>query len=188
MMSNANFYKVFATFLLVTAFAICGYLLLRGKEITMPSLSRPSPGTRLLMGMDGFRITRSENGQVSWRMNATSADLYENKEARLHDIKVVFKGPDNREATMFGDAGTMDTSSGHASLRRVTRDVRIITNDGYLLTTNSLLWEAGERVVRTADPFKLLGSEIYLEGVGISANVDMRTIMVRSNVKAVLQE
>jgi hypothetical protein len=89
---------------------------------------------------------------------------------------------------MFGDVGTMDTSNGHASLRRVTRDVRIVTNDGYLLTTNSLFWEAGERVVRTADPFKLLGSEIYLEGVGISANVDMRTIMVRSNVKAVLQE
>jgi len=154
----------------------------------MPSLSRPSPGARLLMSMDGFRITQSENGRISWRMNAMSADLFENKEARLRDIKIVLMSPDNREATMFGDAGTMDTASGHAALRRVTRDVRIITNDGYLLTTNSIFWKAGDRIVWTADPFKLLGSEIYLEGVGISANVDMRTIMVRSNVKAVLQE
>jgi len=188
MMFNRNFYKVFATLLLVAAFVICGYLLLRGRDITMPSLSRPSPGPRLLMSMDGFSIIQSENGEASWRMNSRSADLYENKEAQLKDIKIVFTGPESRETTMFGDAGTMDTSSGHASLRRVTRDVRIVTNDGYLLTTNSLFWEAGERVVRTADPFKLLGSEIYLEGVGISANVDMRTIMVRSNVKAVLQE
>lgn len=187
-MFKGNFYKVTATLLLIAAFVVCGYVLLRGRDLTMPSLSRPSPGARMLISMDGFRITQSENGRVSWRLKAKSADMYESKEVRLNDLHIEFKSPDNREATMFGDAGTMDTSSGQASLRRVTRDVRIVTNDGYLLTTNSLFWKAGERVVWTADPFKLLGSEIYLEGVGISANVDMRTIMVRSNVKSVLQE
>jgi len=34
----------------------------------------------------------------------------------------------------------------------------------------------------------LLGSEIYLEGVGMTANVDMRTIVVKNNVKSILQE
>ena len=63
-----------------------------------------------------------------------------------------------------------------------------MTSDGYLLTTNSLNWNAGERVVRTTDPFKLLGREIYLEGRGISAKVDDNTIEVDNNVKAVLQE
>jgi hypothetical protein len=121
-------------------------------------------------------------------MDARNADLYENKEARLQDIKIVFKSPENREATILGETGTMETSSGNASLRRVTREVRVITSDGYLLTTDSLFWKAGERVVRTADPFKLLGSEIYLEGTGLSANVDMRTIVVRNDVKAVLQD
>ena len=82
----------------------------------------------------------------------------------------------------------MDTGSGNASIRRDTQEVRIVTSDGYLLTTNSLFWKAGERQVWTSDPFKLLGSEIYLEGVGITANVDMRTIVVKNNVKAVLQE
>jgi hypothetical protein len=42
--------------------------------------------------------------------------------------------------------------------------------------------------VRTADPFKLLGREIYLEGRGISAKVDDNRIEVDNNVKAVLQE
>ncbi len=140
------------------------------------------------MSMDGFRFTQSENGRVSWRMNARSADLYENKEAQLKDIKIVFTSPENKEATILGETGTMDTSNGNSSLRRVTREVRVITSDGYLLTTDSLFWKAGERVVLTADPFRLLGSEIYLEGVGMSANVDMRTIMVKNNVKAVLQE
>ena len=188
MMFNGTFYKVTTTLLLVTAFILCGYLLFRGRTITMPPLSRPSPGPRLLMSMDGFRITQSENGQVSSRLNAISADLFENKEAQLKDITIVFQGAENGESKMFGDDGTMDTSNGNASLRRVTRDVRIVTNDGYLLTTNALFWKAGERVVWTADPFKLLGSEIYLEGAGITANVDLHTIMVKSNVKAVLQK
>jgi hypothetical protein len=82
----------------------------------------------------------------------------------------------------------VDTVTGDASISRISREVRLVTSDGYLLTTNSLFWKAGERLVRTPDPFKLLGSEIYLEGKGLSADLDMRTIVVNSNVKAVLQE
>jgi hypothetical protein len=56
------------------------------------------------------------------------------------------------------------------------------------MTTNSLFWKAKERVIGTEEPFKVLGREIYLEGKGFSADVDMRKILVNSNVKAVLQE
>lgn len=188
MISSVNFYKVTAAVLFISAFAYGSYLLMRGTDITMPALFHPAPGPRLIMSMDGFRFTQSENGRVSWRMNARSADIYDNKEAQLQDIKVVFKNTENKESTILGETGTMDTVSGNASIRRVTREVRVITSDGYLLTSDSLFWKAGERVVWTADPFKLLGSEIYLEGTGISANVDMRTIMVKNDVKAVLQE
>jgi LPS export ABC transporter protein LptC len=185
---GVNFVKVIAAVLVIVAIAFGSYLLMRGTDITMPSLFHPVPGARLVMSMDGFRFTQSENGRVSWRMDARNADLYENKEAQLQDIKIVFKSPENKESTILGETGTMDTTSGNASIRRVTREVRVITSDGYLLTTDSLYWKSGERVVWTADPFKLLGSEIYLEGTGISANVDMRTIMVKNDVKAVLQE
>ncbi len=182
-----KFYKVTAV-VLVAAVIVGSYLLMRGTNITIPSLFHPAPGPRLIMSMDGFRFTQSENGKISWRMHARSADLLENKEAQLQDIKIVFTSPENKESTILGETGTMDTTSGNASIRRVTREVRVITSDGYLLTTDSLFWKAGERVVWTADPFKLLGSEIYLEGIGMSANVDMRTITVKNDVKAVLQE
>jgi LPS export ABC transporter protein LptC len=187
-MFSVHFYKVIAAVLIITAIALGSYLLLRGADITIPSLFPPASGARLIMSMDGFRFTQSENGRVSWRMDADRADLYENKEAQLKDIKIVFKGPKKKDATVLGETGTMDTTNGNASIRRVTREVRVVTSDGYLLTTNSLFWKAGERVVWTADPFKLLGSEIYLEGVGVSANVDVGTIKVKDNVKAVLQE
>jgi LPS export ABC transporter protein LptC len=188
-MMNAYTYKVSAAVLIITALAFASYFLLRRADIAMPSFFRPSSGARLIMSMDGFRLTRSENGMVSWRMNAKSADLYENKKAKLRDINILYADPaQSRETTIRGEAGTMDTSTGNSSINRITREVRVVTSDGYLLTTDSLFWKAGERVISTDDPFKLLGKEIYLEGVGISANVDLRTIMVKNNVKAVLQE
>jgi LPS export ABC transporter protein LptC len=189
-MITANFIKVLTALLFIAAFAFGSYLLMlmRGTNIIIPSLFHPASGPRLIMSMDGFRFTQSENGRVSWRMDARSADIYDNKIAQLQDIKIVFKSPESKEATILGDAGTMETTNGNASLRRVDREVRVITGDGYLLTSDSLFWKAAERIVWTADPFKLLGSEIYLEGTGISANVDMREIMVKNDVKAVLQE
>ncbi len=157
-------------------------------SMSMPSLFQRAPGPRLIMSMEGFRFTRSENGNVSWRMQAGNADLYDSKEAQLKDLEITFIAPDKREATLLGETGTLDTTTGDASIRHGIRDVRIVTGDGYLLTTSSLFWRAGERLVRTADPFKLLGREIYLEGKGFSADVDLRKLVVNSNVKAVLQE
>lgn len=180
--------KVLSVFLVLFAIFYGGYRWLRGTDMTMPSLFRPATGPRLIMSMEGFRFTQSEKGRISWRMYARKADLYESKEARLKDLEITFFSPDNREGTLIGDAGTMDTSTGNASVRRVSRDVRVVTSDGYLLTTNSLFWNAEERLVRTPDPFKLLGSEIYLEGKGLSADMDTNTIVVDNNVKAVLQE
>jgi LPS export ABC transporter protein LptC len=187
-MSMVNVYKMGAVALVLTVVAFASYLFLRKADIAMPSFFYPVSGPRLIMTMDGFRVTRSENGMVSWRMNARSADLYENKEAKLKDITIIYSSPENKEAKILGEAGTMNTSNGNSSLRRVTREVRVVTSDGYLLTTDSLFWKAGERVVWTDDPFKLLGKEIYLEGVGISANVDLQTFLVKNDVKAVLQE
>ncbi len=180
------FKAVSAVLILVAAYGV--YHLLRGREIALPSLFLPAPGARLVLSMDGFKSAQSENGRVSWSMNSRRADLYEDKEAKLLDVEIIFKNPGKGDAVLIGETGIMNTVSGNATIRGDSREVRIVTSDGYLLTTTSLNWNAGERVVRTADPFKLLGREIYLEGRGISAKVDVNTIVVDNNVKAVLQE
>ena len=185
---NWQILKALSVFLVLFAIFYGGYRWLRGTDMTMPSLFRPAPGARRVMSMEGFRFAQSENGRISWRMYARKADLYESKEARLKDLEITFFAPDKREGTLIGDTGTMDTATGNASVSRVSREVRVVTSDGYLLTTNALFWKAGKRLVRTPDPFKLLGREIYLEGKGLSADIDMHTIVVDSNVKAVLQE
>jgi hypothetical protein len=183
---NRVFKAISAVLILVAAYG--GFHLFRGREIALPTLFQPAPGVRLVLSMDGFKSVQSEKGRVSWSMSSLKADLYENKEAKLQDVEIVFKNPGRGDGVLIGETGIMNTVSGNATIRGESREVRIVTSDGYLLTTNALNWNAGERVVRTADPFKLLGREIYLEGRGISAMVDDNTIVVENNVKAVLQE
>jgi LPS export ABC transporter protein LptC len=185
---NGKRLKALSAVLVLAAILYGGHVLLDRADMSMPSLFRPSAKSRLFMSMQGFRFAQSEQGRVVWRMQAGSADLYESKEAQLTDLEITFTAPDSREAALIGETGTMDTVTGNAAIRGLSRDVRIVTSEGYLLTTSSLFWNAGQRLVNTPDAFKLLGKEIYLEGKGLSANVDMRTIVVKGNVKAVLQE
>jgi LPS export ABC transporter protein LptC len=164
------------------------YRVLRNTDFSIPALLRPPQGKRLMVSMEGFRMVQTEDGRAAWTVTSNSADLFESQEAILRDVEVLFNDPDGRTAALIGETGTLDLRTGNASVRRGARDVKVVTSDGYLLTTDSLFWRSADRVVRTADPFKVLGKEIYIEGTGMTADVDLENVVVNSNVKAVLQE
>ncbi len=164
------------------------YLRLRDVDIAMPALFTPSAGKRVVISMEGFRLVETERDRVAWSVQARQADLLDSKEAQLREVEAVFNNPDGRTAALIGETGAIDTASGNASIRRGAREVRIVTSDGYLMTTDSLSWNARNREVRTNDPFKVLGREIYMEGKGMTADVDLRELAVDDNVKAILQE
>jgi len=188
MQVNKGILKTVAALLILGAIFYGLFRFIHDADLAMPALLQPSSGKRLVMSMEGFRFIQVEDGRVMWRLHARNADLYESKEAQLKDIEIAFIGQDRREVTLLGETGTLDTVSGDASIHRGSREVRIVTTDGYLLTTDSLVWRAGERVVLVPGLFKLLGRELYLEGRRLSANTDMRKLEVHENVKAVLQE
>ena len=164
------------------------YWFLSTADFTTPLALRAAGGKRVLISMGGFRMVQSEDGKPGWHLLARTADLFESKDAQLRDVEIVFDHPDGRTAALIGENATLDTGTGNASVRRGSREVRIVTSDGYLMTTDALSWKADERVIRTKDAFKVLGKEIYIEGVGMSADVGMRKVVVDSDVKAVLQE
>jgi LPS export ABC transporter protein LptC len=186
--SFIRLFSILALFCVLAAALYGSYRLLREADFSVPALFKPAPGKRLLISMEGFRFAQTEGGRVSWRVRSFRTELFENREARLKDVELQFLEPDGRTVVLIGETGVMDTVQGNATIRRGAREVRIVTSEGYLMTTNSLFWRARDRVVATPDPFKVLGKEIYLEGKGFSADVDMRKMVVESNVKAVLQE
>jgi LPS export ABC transporter protein LptC len=164
------------------------YRLLRDTNLAVPSLFRPVQAKRVLIDMDGYRMVQTENGRTAWSITARTAELFDTRDAVLRDLEIVLYYPDGRTAALLADEGSMNTVSGDASVQRGAREVRIVTSDGYLMTTDFLLWKAVNRVVRTTSSFRVLGKEIFLEGVGMTANADLRKVVVEKNVKAILQE
>ncbi len=180
--------KALGTLLILALLTYSAYLVLRETDTPLPESTREAPGARMLLSMQGFRFVQSGDGKVSWRVQSERADLFESKQVRMQGIELAFTSPDNREAVLRGEHGDMDLATGSGSVRRGERDVRVVTSDGYLLTTSALMWRARDRVVKSIDPFKLLGKEIYVEGRQFAANADMRKIVVTGDVKAILQE
>ncbi len=183
-----RFFYVFSILASLGALLFLSYQGLRNANMALPALFPSSAGKRVVISMEGFRLVETEQGRVAWTVQASHADLLESKEAQLREVEAVFTKPDGRTAALIGELGTLDTVSGNATIRRGAREVRIVTSDGYLMTTDSLSWKARERLVRTNDPFKVLGREIYVEGKGMTAHVDLGELAVDNNVKAILQE
>jgi LPS export ABC transporter protein LptC len=178
-------------FLVLGALAVLlfgSYWMLRDTTLAVPSLFKPAQGKRALIEMDGYRMVQSEDGRTAWSITARSAELFDTREALLRELEIVLYYPDGRTAALIAEEGSMNTVTGDASVRRGTREVRIVTSDGYLMTTDSLFWKSVDRMIRTASPFRVLGREIFLEGVGMTANADLRKVVVGKNVKAILQE
>lgn len=183
-----RFFALLFLFVALGAVLFGSYQMLMETEAGFLPMLRPAAANRLLISMDSFKVVQTEQGKVAWSLRSKNAELYENREARLKDVELIFNNPDGRTAALVGENATFDTASGDAAIRRGNREVRIITSDGYLMTTDSLFWKAADRIVRTSDPFKVLGKEIYLEGRGMSANADLEKVVVNNDVKAVLQE
>lgn len=160
----------------------------RKVEISMPSFFRPALESRLLMSMEGFRFDQLAEHSTPCIVQARRADLYESREARMHDIDILLNTDGKQNVSLIGDEGTLNMANGNALVRKGEREVRVVTSDGYLLTTSSIRWESAERIVKTNDTFKLLGNDIYLEGKGFSADTALHAMSVNGDVKAVLQE
>jgi LPS export ABC transporter protein LptC len=183
-----RFLIVFFVLTSVSAVLYMSYRALRDTNLNVPSLFPSSAEGKPVISMSGFRLVESEAGRVAWSVEAKRADLLDNKEALLSEVEAVFHNPDGKTAALIGESGTIDTKSGNASVRGDGKDVRIVTSDGYLMTTDVLSWNAARRTVWTKDPFRVLGREIYVEGKGMRADVDLQELKVEGNVKAILQE
>ncbi|MGE5856538.1 MAG: hypothetical protein ACM34C_08230, partial [Syntrophaceae bacterium] len=103
--------KQFIAFLAIVLIlvAILTSRLYRKAELSLPNFLRPYSQTRVLMSMQGFRFAQFEQDATPWRMEARHADLYENKEARMRNVEIVFSGTESRVVTLFGEEGTLNT-------------------------------------------------------------------------------
>ena len=140
------------------------------------------------MTMDNFHFTQAGKGKIDWEVKAVRAKLFkkENK-AVLEDVEAVFTTSQGIRLELKGDEGLFNTESHDIYIRKKNNDIKIVSSNGYTMTTDSLSWNNKKRVVATDDAVSIEGKDIKVRGKGLRINAVTQELEVMSDVEAVIK-
>ncbi|MEK7850335.1 MAG: LPS export ABC transporter periplasmic protein LptC, partial [Deltaproteobacteria bacterium] len=96
----------------------------------------------------------------------------------------VFYGEKGKRMELVGDNGEIFNDTNDIT---VSGNVKITTSDGYLFRADSLRYSSEKKVVTTESKVFIKGKGLEIEGIGMSADIERNTALIKSGVKAVLE-
>jgi LPS export ABC transporter protein LptC len=127
--------------------------------------------------VDGFTLQGfNAQGDPSWKVNGDTADI-------LGDtIKI-----SNVDANTYGD-NEVNIKARHGEVNKVSGNVRlqqdvvVTTSEGSQLKTDSLQWEKEKNTVSTPDRAVITDKAMKADGIGLTANSELKTAQLERNV------
>lgn len=130
-------------------------------------------------------LTRTVAGRTEWELNARSADYFRERGVTRLDLpRVVFFAEGGRKIELNGDEGEVFNATNDLN---ISGKVKIVSSDGYTFLSDNLKYLSDKKVVTTDSPVTLRGNGIYIEGVGMLAEIERDRIFIKKRVKAVLK-
>ena len=131
--------------------------------------------------LSDFVYTRSQRGETQWELRAKEAEFFQQRnQLVLNQVEgEAFSG--ERRITLQGERGEVDLESRLGSL---TGNVVGRTNDGYILHTAQLNFDARNKVANTDEAVLLTGPSLTMEGVGMDLDLQRQTFALRERVRA----
>jgi len=134
--------------------------------------------------IEGVHLTRVVAGKTEWELRAISADFFKEKGVTsLEAPKVIFFGKDGKKIEITGRKGEVFNNTNDVAL---LGDVKIISEAGYTLQSDSLRYFSEKKIVATESKVNLKGSKMEIEGVGMEADIGRDRVVIKKSVKAVL--
>ena len=134
--------------------------------------------------MRQFTITGfSESGNKAWELNANTADILEDI-VNLSTIKGTSFG-DDVKVDLTSIKGVFNRSSSNILLKE---DVIIKSDEGTVLLTESLNWNAKEEIVTTDDFVFINREDMDLSGKGAWAKPDLKVAKILKEVTLVVKD
>lgn len=130
-------------------------------------------------------LTRVAAGRTEWELTAKSADYFKEKGVTsLDSPQVVFYGKKGKRMELEGENGEIFKDTNDIT---VSGNVKITTSDGYLFRSDSLTYSSEKKVVTTESKVFIKGKRLEIEGVGMLADMERDTVLLKKGVKAVLE-
>ena len=138
--------------------------------------------------MEGVHYVESRSGNRDWELFAESAEGFEGSgEWDLKNVKVLFYSNDKVEFTVTGASGKIDAKTRDM---KVSGHVTTQSQNGYRFQTETINYQAKERLIKSLDRVKMTGpvdangKGIVVTGDWMEALVDQNMMRIRRNVLA----
>jgi LPS export ABC transporter protein LptC len=125
----------------------------------------------------------SDAGKKIWEMHGKSADIF-SEIIELYDIKADSYG-DNVKVNLKADSGVFSRKTNDIEL---SSNVRILTDEGTALDTDTLSWDADEGLVYTDSKVFIRRKEMDITGTGAIARHSLNTAQLNHDIKVDLRE
>jgi LPS export ABC transporter protein LptC len=171
---------------LLLAVALAAIIMVRYRPpVEIAEVTKALPeGVKL--ALQDIDYTHTEGGVARWRLVAKQAAHHgDNKEMAISDLRLTFFDEQGIEQ------GTLQARNGRVSddftVVEVQDNVEIVSQSGYTLRTEHLVYDHAERLIRTDAAVHLKSKALQLDGVGLDLDLATRHLRVRSRVHATLQ-
>lgn len=132
--------------------------------------------------IEEFELVETASGRRVFRLEAVRAFVYDaDGRVEVHSPRVTFLDDDGSVfSTLEADSGTISPKSQDLVARG---HVRIATEEGTSLATDSLTWSNREQVVRTDAPVVVGTPSGRIEGHGLVSDAGLSKVTIKSEVR-----
>ena len=136
--------------------------------------------TKATLSIQNFRHTAIKDGQKQWSIEASSANLFSEKNtAELSNISASFFIKENESVLLSADKGILRTDTNNMSISGHI----IIKFSDYVITTENLNYLNKSHIIYTDTPVVITGKTLTLNADAMSYHLATDTIKCMGNVK-----
>lgn len=136
------------------------------------------------ISIDDIRHTAVKDGRKEWELEAASARYSDSAQtARFEDVRVVFFMENDREVTVTGRQGRLDTVTNDIQL---SGDV-VVQDADYELTTERLRYDQEDRTIHVPVPVRVEGKAFTVQAEAMTVDLETETARFAGAVEGVFR-
>ncbi len=133
---------------------------------------------------DKLKYTESEGGKTLYEIESGKAKFFKDESrTEFSDIRVKFIYQDQYEIVVTGKSGVLNTDTKDIA---ISDNVEIRAAADYVMTADTLLFNADRNEISTDDLISVTGSKADFTGKGLKFNMDTEELLIVSDIATTL--
>lgn len=137
------------------------------------------------MAMQTVRLVENRGERTEWELEADSSETFQEENLTvLKNVRATFYPEEQPVIHVSGREGRLSMDTKDMIIRG---DVTVQSESGYALKTEELRYNAEKKQVETDQAVEMAQEGLFVQGVGLTVNIDGKSLVVRRDVKATFQ-